>query len=141
MGGLRMRAVESEELLDYGFSNFAVMLPTYAPPFPVRVWKGTARTVTVAPKTAPLVVVPRGQMERVSATVEQRREVIAPVAQGQLLGRITVRLGNEEVASFPLQATTGVPQGDLLRRALDSVALLFHRVEPTASPAAVPRAD
>ena len=48
-GGLRMRAVESEELLDYGFSNFTLVQPTYAPPSPVRVWKGSARVLAIAP--------------------------------------------------------------------------------------------
>ena len=140
-GGLRVRATESEELLDYGFANFAATLPTYAPPSPVRVWKGSSRTLSIAPVTEPYVVVPRGQTERVSAIVEQREEVIAPVTRGQVLGHLVVRLGNVQLASFPLEATVGVPQGGLLRRALDSVVLLFHKVEPTASPAAAPGAN
>jgi D-alanyl-D-alanine carboxypeptidase (penicillin-binding protein 5/6) len=137
-GGLRMRAVESAELLDYGFSNFTLVQPTYAPPSAVHVWKGSARLLAIAPRTAPSVVVPRGQMDRVAAVVEQRKEVIAPVAEGQVLGHIVVRLGKVELASFPLQAMTAVPRGGLLRRALDSVALLFHRVEPAASPEVTP---
>jgi serine-type D-Ala-D-Ala carboxypeptidase (penicillin-binding protein 5/6) len=130
VSGLQMRAIESEELLDYGFANFMSMTPTYTPPAPVRVWKGSKRSVSIEPATEPYVVVPRGQTERVSATVEQQGEVIAPVARGQVLGHLIVTLGSVELARFPLQATGAVEKGSLPRRALDSVILLFHHVEP-----------
>ena len=128
VSGLRARAVESAELLDYGFANFTVATPSFGAPAPVRVWKGEARSVTIAPASAPRVVVPRAEQGRLSATVEQRREVIAPVARGQVLGELIVRLGDVELVRFPLLPSRPVSQGGLLRRALDSVVLLFHRV-------------
>lgn len=128
-GGLRMRAVESEQLLDYGFSNFTVMTPPYAPPARVRVWKGRAREVSIATAAAPYIVIPRGQSGRVSTAVEQRKEVLAPVAPGQVLGQLVVSFGSVELVRFPLRAEAGVDKGGLLRRAVDSVALLFHRVQ------------
>jgi D-alanyl-D-alanine carboxypeptidase (penicillin-binding protein 5/6) len=128
VGGLRLRAIESEELLDYGFSNFIGMKPASLPPAAVRVWKGSERTLSIAPVNDPYVVVPRGRTGLVSAVVEQQREVIAPVAPGQVLGHLIVRLGDVELARFPLQATTGVPVGGLPRRAFDSVILLFHHI-------------
>ena len=124
--GLRRRAIESERLLDYGFDNFRLMLPSYVGPSPVRVWKGSARTVAIAPVTRPYIVVPRGQTGSITAVIEQRREVIAPVAAGQVLGHLIIRLGGVDLTSFPLQATTGVQKGGLLRRTLDSMILLFH---------------
>jgi serine-type D-Ala-D-Ala carboxypeptidase (penicillin-binding protein 5/6) len=128
VGGLRMRAIESEELLDYGFSNFTVMTPPYSAPAPVRVWKGDARAVSIAPDAVPYIVIPRGQADRVSTAVTQRREVVAPVAPGQVLGQLVVRLGEVELVRFPLRAEVGVEKGGLFRRAVDSVVLLFHRV-------------
>jgi D-alanyl-D-alanine carboxypeptidase (penicillin-binding protein 5/6) len=128
VGGLAMRAIESEKLLDYGFSNFTLIAPPYTPPSLVRVWKGNARTVSIAPAAAPSVVVPRGQEGRVGVVVEQQREVVAPIAPGQVLGHLIVRLGNVELVRFPLQAAIGVEKGGLLRRALDSVILLFHHI-------------
>jgi serine-type D-Ala-D-Ala carboxypeptidase (penicillin-binding protein 5/6) len=128
VGGLAMRAIESEELLDYGFTNFTLIVPPYTPPSPVRVWKGNARTVSIAPSAAPSVVVPRGQEGRVGVIVEQQKEVVAPIASGQVLGHLIVRLGEVELVRFPLQAAIGVEKGGLLRRALDSVILLFHHI-------------
>ena len=128
MDGLRLRAIESEKLLDYGFVNFCLVLPTYSAPSRVRVWKGSARVLAIAPLNKPYVVVPRDWAESVSATIEQEHEVIAPVAQGQVLGHLIVKLGGVELVRFPLQAMTRVGKGGMLQRALDSVILLFHRI-------------
>jgi len=126
--GLRLRAVESERLLDYGFANFCLVLPTYVAPSQVRVWKGSEKTLTIAPLTKPYVVVPRDQAGSVSTSIEQQREVIAPIAQGQVLGHLIVRRGVVELVRFPLQAVTGDGMGGPLQRTVDSVILLFHRI-------------
>ena len=126
--GLRLRAVESEKLLDYGFTNFCLVVPTYVAPSQVRVWKGRARTLTIALFAKPYIVVPRGQTESVSTSLEQQREVIAPIAQGQVLGHLIVRLGVVELVRFPLQAVSSDGMGGPLQRTIDSVILLFHRI-------------
>ena len=86
------------------------------------------RVLAIAPLNKPYVVVPRDRAESVSATIEQEHEVIAPVAQGQVLGHLIVKLGGVELVRFPLQAMTGVGKGRMLQRTLDSVILLFHRI-------------
>ena len=128
VSGARLRVLESERLLDYGFNNFTTLPPSYLPPAPVRVWKGSSRSVLLRPEPEPYVVVPRAQAGELSASIEQRREVIAPVRSGQELGTLVVTLGGRELSRFPLVAATEVGRGGLLRRALDSVALLFHRI-------------
>ena len=128
ISGTRLRALESERLLDYGFENFTTIQPAYPPLLAVRVWKGRTPRVHIQPERAPFVVVPRGQAGEVRALVEQRREVIAPVHAGQQLGTITVTLAGRELTRFPLVAEEGIVRGNALVRALDSVALLFHRI-------------
>jgi serine-type D-Ala-D-Ala carboxypeptidase (penicillin-binding protein 5/6) len=128
VSGMRLRTVESEKLLDYGFDNFTTVEPSYPPPAAVRVWKGRVRRVALQPSTVPLVVVPRVQAGQVRAVLEQRTEVIAPVPAGQEMGAVVVSLGGRQLTRFPLVAEHAVARGSLLRRALDSIALLFHRV-------------
>ncbi len=128
VSGLRLRAIESAELLDYGFGNFSGVQPVYSNPAAVRVWKGRARSVPVEPRPVPYVVVPRGQVDGVTTVVEQKHDVVAPVAAGQVLGSVVVKLGGVELARFPLRAAASVAPGGLLRRAFDSVLLLFHRI-------------
>jgi D-alanyl-D-alanine carboxypeptidase (penicillin-binding protein 5/6) len=128
VSGARLRALESEQLLDYGFNNFTTLQPSYPPLAVVRVWKGRSRSVQVAPERAPYVVVPRALAGEVSAVVDQRREVIAPVIEGQQMGSITVLLAGRELTRFPLVAESGVGRGSALVRLLHSIALLFHKV-------------
>ena len=125
-GSLRIR--ESAELLDYGFGNFAGVQPPYAGPAPVKVWKGRARSVLLRAAPEPYVVIPRTETAKVLTAIEQRREVVAPVHEGQVLGQIVVTFAGQELARFPLVAGADVARGGILRRAVDSVILLFHAI-------------
>ncbi len=119
----RQREVESEALLDWGFSNFVLVRPPYDPPTLVRVWKGRDRWVDLAPASEPVAVVPRSEAGEVSCVVRQEREAIAPIRQGEPLGHLVVMADGKELAAFPLWATHPVAQGGIFRRAADSVWL------------------
>lgn len=127
VSGAVLRTRESEALLDYGFANFIVLRPAHDEPLPVRVWKGGQRSVLLAPAFDPLVVVPRSREHGIRTRIEQEQGVIAPVHAGQVLGHLVVQLDGAELTRFPLTAKADVPVGSILRRALDSLILLFHR--------------
>jgi D-alanyl-D-alanine carboxypeptidase (penicillin-binding protein 5/6) len=127
VNGAVVRTQESQALLDYGFANFIALRPAHDEPAPVRVWKGGQRSVLLGPGSDPLVVVPRSREHDIHTRIEQARETIAPVHGGQVLGHLVVQIGDEELTRFPLTAQADVPLGGFLRRALDSLILLFHR--------------
>jgi D-alanyl-D-alanine carboxypeptidase (penicillin-binding protein 5/6) len=127
VNGAVVRTRESEALLDYGFANFTVLRPAHDEPLPVRVWKGRQRSVLLGVLTEPLVVVPRSRERDIHTRIEQARETMAPVRAGQVLGHLVVQIGDAELTRFPLAAQGDVPRGGILRRAIDSVILLFHR--------------
>ncbi len=119
----RERERESEALLNWGYENFSLVRPAYASPHLVRVWKGRAGWVNLAPPREPAAVVPRAEASLVTCVVRQEREAVAPIREGQILGHIEVMADGQAVGSFPLEATHSVEQGGLLRRAVDSVWL------------------
>jgi D-alanyl-D-alanine carboxypeptidase (penicillin-binding protein 5/6) len=127
VNGAVVRTRESEALLDYGFANFIVLRPAHDEPLPVRVWKGGQRSVLLGPVSDPLVVVPRSREHDVQTRIEQERETMAPVQAGQVLGHLVVQIGDVELTRFPLAAQADVPRGGILRRAFDSLILLFHK--------------
>jgi len=127
VSGAVVRTRESEALLDYGFANFTVLRPAHDEPLPVRVWKGRQRSVLLGPVSDPIVVVPRSREHDIHTRIEQERETMAPVRAGQVLGHVVVQMGGAELTRFPLAAQADVPRGGILRRAVDSVILLFHR--------------
>ena len=127
VNGAVVRTRESESLLDYGFANFIVLRPAHDEPLPVRVWKGAERSVLLGPASDPRVVVPRSREHDIHARIEQERETIAPIHAGQVLGHLVIQMGDAELARFPLAAQADVPLGGILRRAIDSLILLFHK--------------
>ncbi len=125
--GSALRARESAALLSYGFDTFVTARPSFDPPEPVRVWKGRDRTVDIAPRADPVVVVPRDSVRGLHATVEAKTDALAPVRPGQVLGALVVTASDDEViARFPLVAQTAVARGGVARRAVDSVAIFFR---------------
>ncbi len=125
-GGERLRAIESEELLNYGFDNFRKIQPSFEAPRPVRVWKGRARSVQVVPEPEPLLVLPRGEALRVTSSLKEAREVFAPVEAGQILGSLTFSVDGRPAARFPLVAAGTVERGGFFRELFDTVYLFFR---------------
>jgi len=130
VSGATLRAAESARLLDYGYDTFTIVRPSYDEPVPPRVWKGSARNVSVSASPAPSVVVRKEDAPAVRTVVLESLDVEAPVTTGKALGVVVVSLGDREIARFPLRATTDVRRGGVLRRALDSIVLFFRGITP-----------
>jgi D-alanyl-D-alanine carboxypeptidase (penicillin-binding protein 5/6) len=121
--GARERAEESLALLTWGFANYAT-LTLDAPPLPrVRVWKGAARRVTVAPAGPVRLTARADERAALSYSVLLQTPVVAPVFPGQKLGDIVYSSGSDEVARIPLFAQEGVDGGGFLRRVWDGALL------------------
>lgn len=99
-----------KKLLDYGFSKYsAVSLPSVEEQLtPVRVRHGMAALVGVAHDLQEAVVVKKGEEKSVTQTVELEPEVTAPVQQGQQIGQVIVRVGEQELLRYPLKAAESV---------------------------------
>ncbi len=121
----KARARESEKLLAYGF-RFYETHRLYRAGQPVvreRVWKGEVEELPLGLRQDLYVTIPRGAYGELQASREVRQPILAPVAKGAALGRVTVRLGQEVVARRPLVALRAVPEGNLLRQLTDEVLL------------------
>jgi serine-type D-Ala-D-Ala carboxypeptidase (penicillin-binding protein 5/6) len=128
VSGETWRARDAAALLDYGFDSFALVRPAYSAPVPVRVWKGSARSVLPSASTPPVVVVRKADAGHLSTTVSEVGDVFAPVRSGETLGEVSVLLDGTRIARFPLKAGTNVARGGLLRRGVDTVVLFFRQL-------------
>lgn len=52
--------------------------------------------------------------------------LIAPISQGQVVGKVEVKLGEEVLHSADLVALEAVEEGGLFRRVWDSIRLFFY---------------
>lgn len=121
------RARETQKLLSYGFRYFETH-PLYSAGTTLQeteVWKGAVDTVALGLVEPVAVTIPRGQKDKLQATLEIDSLLQAPLAQGQVLGQLKVTLGDEVIAERPLVALQAVEEGGLFKRLWHSIILFF----------------
>ena len=112
------RAVDSQALLNWGF-RFYESHQLYAANKSLatpKVWKGDADSVQVGVAQPLLVSTPRGKYDRLKASMELPKSLVAPIAKGQKLGTVKVALDGKVVAEAPLVALQGVEEGGFFKR-------------------------
>jgi len=119
------RAIESQKLLNYGFANFDVvrLYQKDQPAANYPVFKGAGKEVKAGFAGNVLVTVTRGQGERVKGEIERMQPLVAPIAKGQQIGTLRVRLDDRVIAEQPLLALEAVEQAGWFGRAWDTIRL------------------
>lgn len=117
------RAEEARKLLQWGFRNFEEkeLFKAGEPVGPAQVYGGTQGSIDLVSKSDVKVLLPRGATERLTGKIVYEGPVIAPVAEGQKVGRLEIRRGANVVLEQPLEASAAVDEGSLSRRAFDAV--------------------
>ena len=72
------------------------------------------------------VTVPRGDFARVRLAVVLQPTLVAPLATSATVGRASVAIDGQTLATVPLQPLRPVPAGHWLRRGWDSLRLLWN---------------
>ena len=110
-------------LLDYGFANFSLYTPALQEGTSVPVKLGLMNSVAAVPAGEAALLVDKGQRGSIESEVTLEKSVTAPVSQGQRLGTLTVRSGEQILAQIPLVAEKSVMKlttldlmGQILRR-------------------------
>jgi D-alanyl-D-alanine carboxypeptidase (penicillin-binding protein 5/6) len=118
----------SQALLNWGFRFYEThrLYAAGQPVSRVRVWKGDSERLDIGPLDDIYVTVPRGQYDRLDASMEIRDSIIAPIDKGAALGSVQVVLDDEPVAEQPLVALNGVAEGGLWRKLVDSGLMWFE---------------
>ncbi|MCA1805746.1 MAG: D-alanyl-D-alanine carboxypeptidase [Xanthomonadaceae bacterium] len=121
------RAVASQSLLNYGFRFFEThkLYEAGNELTQARVWKGALEQAPLGLGEDLFVTIPRGQYDRLDASMTLDSRILAPVQNGQTLGNVHVRLGEHLVAERPLLALAGVEEGSIWQRLVDEARLYF----------------
>jgi D-alanyl-D-alanine carboxypeptidase (penicillin-binding protein 5/6) len=121
------RASESQTLLNYGFRFFETVQLYQAGQelTKARVWKGLSEEVTLGIGEELFVTIPRGRYDDLEAQLEMDPQLMAPLAEGQVIGKVHVRLGDESIASLDLLALESVEEAGFFGSAADSMQLWF----------------
>ena len=119
------RFAACKSMLDYGFANYALVAPEVENGT-VAVRLGTQDSVEAVPGEAVQLLVDKAQRSDVTVQVQLEESVAAPVSQGQKLGTMTVRSGEQILAQIPMVASQAVPRltwGQLFVQVLRRIAM------------------
>ena len=96
-----------KSMLDYGFANFALIDPeTDGGSVPVKL--GKAQQVKVIPSSDTRLLIDKQQKNEVTTEISLEKSVTAPVSQGQKLGTMTIKAGDQVLAQIPMVAEAAV---------------------------------
>ncbi|MFT4651088.1 MAG: D-alanyl-D-alanine carboxypeptidase (penicillin-binding protein 5/6) [Polaribacter sp.] len=123
----KARTQHSRSLLNYGFRFYETHKLYEAGEVlkSTRVWYGDQKQVSTGVAKDIHITIPRGRYQSLHATMDIESEISAPIKSGQLLGKVTVELGGEQLASEHLVAIHAVNEGGFFDRAMDSIRLMF----------------
>jgi len=121
------RADETRTLLGWGFSSFEKNTP-FQPNAVVSQAKvnfGNADTVAAGLGAPWLLTVPRGQ--QVQTSVEIKTGLEAPVAKGDVVGKVLATANGKPIGEAPLVAQADVERANFLMRAWQHITKLFGK--------------
>lgn len=97
-------------LLDFGFANYAMSEPVLPEGAltPVPVLCGMEPFVETQTDLSGNFLIQKGKNSEVVSSVSMSENVEAPVEEGQVLGKITYKLGNETLAEYEITAAHSV---------------------------------
>lgn len=124
------RFAACKSMLDYGFSNFALYTPALPEGAEVPVVLGKAPLAAAVPAESAALLVEKGQLSTITSEVKLEESVTAPVSQGQRLGTLTIKSGEQVLSQIPLVAETTVARkgwGDLFVDILRHIAMAKPR--------------
>ena len=124
------RAAESQRLIAYGYRYYATH-KLYASDTPLdelnqRVWGGVQQQVQLALSEDIVATIPRGSRKDLNVETQIDSVIQAPLAKGQELGKLVVRLDDQIVAEKRLVAANSVEQAGFFSRTWDQLMLFVQ---------------
>ena len=95
-------------MLDHGFANYALIAPDLCDVGSVPVILGKTNSVQPKLGESPSLLIDKGQKSTVTTDVQLEESLTAPVSQGQRLGTMVIRSGEQILKEIPLVAAEGV---------------------------------
>ncbi len=124
----KIRAAESQRLLNYGFRFFKTA-KIYAAGEIVkeaRIWMGKERVVPLGVKDDWFITMPRDEMIDLHRQIELSEYIKAPARIGQQFGRAVLTSGDKIVGEVPLLALEKIEEGSVLVRMKDGIMRHFQ---------------
>ncbi|HAV1497764.1 TPA: D-alanyl-D-alanine carboxypeptidase [Vibrio parahaemolyticus] len=116
-----VRESESKQLLSYGFRFYDTLMPTAAGTdiANARVWMGQKDELKVGMNRDVYLTLPKGDVNKLKAEVEYNGDLLAPIAQDQVVGTLLYKVDGKVVKETELVALEPVEEGGIFKRIMD----------------------
>lgn len=120
------RNASCKALLDYGFASYALAVPELSETHQVPVKLGLTDFATAQLSSTEGLLVEKAKKNTITTEVTLEESVTAPISQGQQLGTLTLRSGEEILTQLPLVAAENIPRltyGQIFGKVLKKAAM------------------
>jgi D-alanyl-D-alanine carboxypeptidase (penicillin-binding protein 5/6) len=125
------RTTETQKLLTYGFRFFEThkLYSANDQLTDVKVWKGDSESIPLGITEDLYITIPRGQYDKLDASMSINATIVAPVINGDPLGSVNIMLGSQLLAKRDLVSLSNVAQGSFWHNLIDSVKLWWNKTK------------
>lgn len=120
------REIESKKLLQWGFANFETFktLEAGKTVSEQSVYYGNANKVQLGVLTDQFITLPKGRQAEVKARYDLDKKYLeAPLAKGQVVGKVIYQLDGKDIAKVDLQVMNNVEEGGFFGKIWDWLVL------------------
>lgn len=123
-----IRFSETQKMLGYGFRFFETpeVYGANERIHEIRIWGGQQDVLQLGLRDSLFVTIPKGSRAELRQQIILAEPIEAPVAEGQVMGRVVFTQEGRVLADQPLIALVGVAQAGLLKRGADRLRRLFN---------------
>ena len=124
------RASQTRTLLAWGFANFetANVQPAKQVLAKAKVWFGKEDNVQIGLAENFNVTMPKGQADKIKTQLVVQPKLNAPLAQGQVVGKLVASLDGKVIAEKPLVALKAVEEASFFARLIDHIKMFFSNL-------------
>jgi D-alanyl-D-alanine carboxypeptidase (penicillin-binding protein 5/6) len=139
----KQRADDNQELLNYGFRFFETkkLYEAGKPLASPELWKGAVANLPLGVTDDVLITFPRGRYGDLKASLDLPARLVAPLAKGQSIGTLRVKLDDKVLLERPLIALADGAEGGFFKRFSDGVWMWFKGDPGAGISTAAPKAD
>ena len=123
------RKSETRSLLNYGFRFYETVRPLSADMTLTedRVWKGQAQQVALGVTKDVVLTLPRSTAQ-IDLSTEVIKPLVAPLAMGDVVGRVVMTRSGEPVGEVPLEVLQAIEPAGFFARLWDAILLWFQQL-------------
>ncbi|WP_332606069.1 D-alanyl-D-alanine carboxypeptidase PBP5/6 [Acinetobacter sp. ESBL14] len=124
------RASQTRTLLAWGFANFetANVQPANQVLAKAKVWFGKQDEVQIGLAENFNVTMPKGQADKIKTQLVVQPKLNAPLAKGQVVGKLVASLDGKVIAEKPLVALKPVEEAGFFARMIDHIKMFFSNL-------------